>query len=392
MNRPTLIDPRPYCRRAQRRAGQAVSSPRGGFTLLEVLITAILLATLLATIWQLFQMFGALYETGYVQTEKAQLVRSLIQQVTEDLLSAVPPPNPSAVSGGRSRSGAASAPQTRPLRGGSYAERVGLVGTYNTLRLDVVSADPPAAGPLPAEDSLLAGEPSRSEVSGELATVLYLFVPPAMTALEAAGDGPGLKRREIRLNQSSEQEVQLIASQAEPSYGAFGTPRLSLDSSAAAPLPRGDAADSPMAAPAPLNLPEVVALEFRYFDGQDWTDAWDSRARRSLPSAVEVSFELEIAASRPTRSRSRTTTTGAASPAGAGPGPAEASPPAPTLDDLHERKLSYRFVVYLPQSALAGKRTMILGSADGEEEPPSLWDSETPPEQDQPAAGGEMLP
>ena len=38
--------------------------------------------------------------------------------------------------------------------------------------------------------------------------------------------------------------------------------------------------------------PEVISLAFRYFDGVDWTDAWDSRAMERLPNAVEVTLGL----------------------------------------------------------------------------------------------------
>ena len=63
-----------------------------GFTLLEVLIAAVLLATLLVAIWGLYRMFASLYETGYVKTERAQLIRSLVQQLSEDLAATIQPP------------------------------------------------------------------------------------------------------------------------------------------------------------------------------------------------------------------------------------------------------------------------------------------------------------
>jgi len=262
------------------------------------------------------------------------------------------------------------------------------LGTYNTLRLDVVRTDPPAAGPTPVEESLLAGEELIKELHGEIATVLYLFVPPATSAMDASPDGPGLKRREVRLNQSSEQDIELAKSLAESNLGAYSSPP-SLDSSRSTTvglLP----ADTDLAALLPdtsLSLPEVVALEFRYFDGRDWTDAWDSRARRGLPSAVEVSFELDIA--KPSRRAPRTS---GATNATNSSSTAAPTAPTPTLDDLHERKPSYRFVVYLPQSSLAGKRSEILDSAEEEPEDPSLLDSELPPEPDSSAAAGETQP
>jgi hypothetical protein len=43
-----------------------------------------------------------------------------------------------------------------------------------------------------------------------------------------------------------------------------------------------------------LRVPEVTAVTFRYFDGANWTDTWNSIQRKSLPAAVEVQFELAL--------------------------------------------------------------------------------------------------
>ena len=42
----------------------------------------------------------------------------------------------------------------------------------------------------------------------------------------------------------------------------------------------------------PLHLisPQVRAIRFRYLDGQDWKDRWDSVAQHALPTAVEVTL------------------------------------------------------------------------------------------------------
>ena len=39
-------------------------------------------------------------------------------------------------------------------------------------------------------------------------------------------------------------------------------------------------------------VPEVVGLEFRYFDGQTWSSQWDSWQREALPVAIEVTFHV----------------------------------------------------------------------------------------------------
>lgn len=44
---------------------------------------------------------------------------------------------------------------------------------------------------------------------------------------------------------------------------------------------------------AEILAPEVVDLQFRYFDGIDWVTEWDSEQMERLPNAVEITFQLE---------------------------------------------------------------------------------------------------
>jgi prepilin-type N-terminal cleavage/methylation domain-containing protein len=62
---------------------------RAGFTLLELLLTSLLSAVLLAGLWALFSTYMQLFETGQTKTEQSQLIRALAQQVADDLRSVV---------------------------------------------------------------------------------------------------------------------------------------------------------------------------------------------------------------------------------------------------------------------------------------------------------------
>jgi|SRR5690606_379259 len=48
-----------------------------------------------------------------------------------------------------------------------------------------------------------------------------------------------------------------------------------------------------MAEQSELLASEVVNLQFRYFDGVNWNDTWDSAAFNALPRAVEIVLEFE---------------------------------------------------------------------------------------------------
>ena len=80
-----------------------------------------------------------------------------------------------------------------------------------------------------------------------------------------------------------------------------------------------------------LVAPEVVYLEFRYYDGQQVTEIWDMQQERSLPLAVEVRIWL-------------------ASPEAAG----EADDLPYDLASLVGSAREYRQTVYLPMSAVSG--------------------------------------
>ncbi len=98
-----------------------------GFTLIEVLLTMVLAAALLAGLWTLLSMHLRLFDTGQTKTEQSQLARTLLQQMSDDLHSIVqmPPPSPPApplsglVLAGMPLGGPGSAPSSPATAGGA---------------------------------------------------------------------------------------------------------------------------------------------------------------------------------------------------------------------------------------------------------------------------------
>jgi len=78
-----------------------------------------------------------------------------------------------------------------------------------------------------------------------------------------------------------------------------------------------------------LIAPEVVHLEFRYYDGRQVTDVWDMQEERSLPQCIEVRIWLAL-------------------PGAAG----EAGDSEYDLASLIGSAREYRQTVYLPMSAV----------------------------------------
>jgi len=241
-----------------------------GYTLVEILLALALSAALLASIWTLFDLYTKLFDDGLAKVENSHLSRVLLQQISDDLHAAIQDP----VGG--------SSPQSE---GTAPVRRFGLSGSSTELRFDVLQVTPEQGNPIPVGQWSASGQVTEARVP-ELRTVYYSFTSQPTT------DGVsrlGLMRRELDfetpvgvddgtgLDDSS--AIDLLGPEALAGDAAGDDTQA--DSSAVDPLD-----DSVMW------VPEVLSVEFRYFDGNGWTSAWSSLQRKSLPVAVEVVLHI----------------------------------------------------------------------------------------------------
>ena len=249
-----------------------------GFTLIEILLATTLSVTLLLALWSLFGIYTSLFTVGQTKAETSQLARALLKQLADDLHSAIQDPIPGA--SGKTRT-------STPLR------RFVLSGSSDQLRLDVLQVTPLQGNPTPVGDSeRLQQEPSAARVP-ELRTVYYTFQDPLAVAEATEPDArnlPGLVRRELDFETPPDTEPGLGPSSAlaelEAPGGAISGGELEGESGASDPSGAG-VVDTSI-----TWVPEVVRIEFRYFDGSGWTGQWNSLSRKSLPVAVEVIMQL----------------------------------------------------------------------------------------------------
>jgi hypothetical protein len=117
---------------------------------------------------------------------------------------------------------------------------------------------------------------------------LYSFEPPREVSESDREPPPGLLRRELTW-----EKMQATARGA----GARNSASRSAEEAA---IGRGFTALTPVEAheadqfdDSMIWTPEVVAVRFRYFDGQAWFNEWDSRQAKSLPAAVEIAMRLQ---------------------------------------------------------------------------------------------------
>ena len=323
-----------------------------GFTLLEVVIASVLTALLLAGLWSLLGIYSGLYEKGQSKTQHAQLVRSLQKQLADDLLSVsfaavekppLPASNPSPgesnaetgtsmaphatntddrsaaadqyVGSGTRNAGSGSRttepspadpvasvtyqPASPDIGSTAAPQRVGLVGTQNSLVLDViVPVDPYVYASTERIESsdAVASAPTRVP---ELQRISYTFHGPDL--LDPASPNSGLVRRQQKWEEayavgspSARQGVPQLRPSADVDVADF-SPWTTVDErpvddrrSSQTDEPRADMVDQPID-----RIPEVVDFQLRYFDGFAWRSQWNSRREKSLPVAVQVQFDLK---------------------------------------------------------------------------------------------------
>ncbi len=296
--------------------------PRGGFTLLELLLASLFGAILLAGIWSLLRTYERLFTLGEARSEHAQLVRAVFEQLAEDLTGAIADNAASPSSG------------PVPLR------RFGLFGSSQSIQVDVLRPIAPEQTPPEEEEQgPQRDRPARPRVP-ELHTVQWRFSDPASVAAtgrvgrQGKPSWSGLARREL------DWETPVSAAPAGSSSRGIGRLRMKFRFSRAEVSSRRKAEeerDWNLEDPGVLHLPEVVEASFRYFDGQAFSEEWNSLTRKSLPMAVEIVLRFRTEPAPKPRGRVDAEADNRR----------ETVPPEPIAGEVH------RMLVYLPTTSLA---------------------------------------
>lgn len=306
--------------------GGSHRTARAGYTLLELLISVVLLATLMSAVWGVLSMYNGLLTAGREQTEEQQLVRSVFQLLTEDLTLVVPgtplpgPPSDDGASDSFPDLGSFTAaddatfplidaPGPRPA--GQAPVVLGLSGTSSAIRMTIRRPQPPDSSSDLSDIDLLNALGGGSMASGEDAvddgrpqvpefqTIVYQW--EAVTQIESPVSLPsGLYR--IQADATAVNSLQTQRSSAEQMMADESTVALGRPALEALVFPQTgelDTAVSPdgqFSDPADVQrIPEVVGCRFEYFDGRFWQSAWGDGAVPSsggLPAAVRVALDV----------------------------------------------------------------------------------------------------
>lgn len=258
-----------------------------GFTLFEVVIALTLSLLLLAAVYGSLRLQYRISEAGRDQMERAQLSRAVLRLIESDVRSIVwqvqKPPASSEEDASSSDSGE---------------------GSADTGSADAGTKTDPStdeSAPLLSSDDAFAS--GSSGLYGDSQSLVLHISRPARervysTSLEdenaAAGRSDLVSVSYFIADGSAGGTSAQVASQAGGGSsvmgGIAGLARMEQDRLS---LALGGEADASPGASANVIAPEVVAIEFAYWDGLEWLDAWDSAASGTLPSAIGVTLSID---------------------------------------------------------------------------------------------------
>lgn len=148
----------------------------------------------------------------------------------------------------------------------------GLIGNQNVLQIDISRL------PRIEEYAPLAIDPTKIiDIPSDLKTVTYLVQTEGVIGgvVDPLADWTG----------------QAIGADAAGSNSGGGLVRRLIDRATTLKA-SNDGAIFRLNASGQIIAPEVVAIEFRYFDGLLWIDFWDSDQNGSLPIAIEITLTI----------------------------------------------------------------------------------------------------
>jgi prepilin-type N-terminal cleavage/methylation domain-containing protein len=318
---------------------------RSGYTLMEMLIASVLIASLMSAAWNLLSLYTDFLSAGRDSAATQQLARSLFGIVSDDLqqvslnddeTSPVPTVAPAFETVGFNAAlndqaldfGDESAEIQPPTSsfdlflhsqgGPTVPGSLELIGTSSSLLVTRLRSPStaPRTDPLSVNtlNDLSTAGLQDSSITGsspsvpDIATIVYQFEASRISDGTARSLPGGLHRVEME----SQQWFAAMQSRVDRDAGED----YELDRSTLESLLYGSSVDAllPMSAtmnetlaedaqstkepfvrslqPQHEHIPEVVSCRFAFFDGSRWASNWDSRTSRALPRAVRIEFSL----------------------------------------------------------------------------------------------------
>jgi len=254
-------------RNSTRQSGRARRRPasrRLAFTLLEVVFALALSLLLFTAILSAVKLFGQISTVGREEVQQAQLSRAILRSMEIDIRSVIYHDPPAEEEDSAADSGEEEEAEEELIEIVDAAEvfsgqSIGIYGDATTLVIH--TGRPPRR-----LESLLPIEPSS-----DLKSIAYFLATPGGEGLQGATG--------TLLDTTGSGDVQ-------------GLVRLEGDRLAVEFADASGNVDA-LAQQATLLAEEMDFLQFRYFDGLTWLDAWDTTTYERLPAAIEITLGID---------------------------------------------------------------------------------------------------
>lgn len=296
-----------------------------GFTLLEVMLALGLTVVVIAVVTMSVNGTLKLVDHGRAKTERDQLARAILTRIGDDVrgvlryqpfdasgMMSVSTSSSSSKSGssGSSKSGGGNSSGGKSSSGGNSSGGSGSSGTSGSSGS--------SGGSGSSTDTSSATQSASSTIAGiygfeDSLQVDVARLPRADEYVQSSTDNsasaaPPSDVRTVSYFLSGSASTSSIPAASGSSLSGTGLARTELDRAMSMyATTQGDTTTS--GSNAVILAPEVVALEFQYFDGTSWNTSWDSTANSGLPQAVKISIALSDPAAATTANGSATTST-----------------------------------------------------------------------------------
>ncbi len=259
--------------------GEGGCRKHSAYTLLEVILALALTTVILGLIGMAMHIHLGVADKSRGQVEEAQLARTLLQHIAEDLRNSVPysQANGTLTMGGTSAGSTAATSTTAAASTASGTSTgsdssdsgnlipSGISGTAQCLQMDTTRRVRPIGMAMPVN-----GDPADYMALSDVKTVTYSLGDPGTATPLQRGDsstGTGLYRREI-------DRTAYVAAmqQGQSDLLTQGIAKMA---------------------------PEVANLQFTYYAGSTTYEQWDSNTEGGLPSAIRVAITIQRASPRP---------------------------------------------------------------------------------------------
>ncbi len=257
-----------------RRSPSRVGGDMAGFTLIEVLVALAMALLLLTAVYSAIDMHWRFESAGQLELQRGQVARAVYGRLSIDIRSVqfvAPDPEEAELEDDESDDG--ELVDDEDIDDLFQMQSLGVIGTSTRLTLHVNKPVPPRSFAFDeADEAIELMESEQRSVTWFLADL-------------GGGELEGMSAARFSDDQAIVASGLILG--VSPQDGPLGLARSEVDRLTGS-FDEPAESESSLAEAAEFLAPEINSLSFRYFDGIDWQEEWDSLERGAIPAAIEI--------------------------------------------------------------------------------------------------------